>query len=1039
LRDAGRKVRLTPVLLNGAFMDTRCFVRICGWLVLAVVGEVLMAADPVSHHIPADKGFSAQQLAALRERGTQRVYRGAERKTIGMPCGGIGAGQLYVTGDGTLACWQIDGANYFGGVGHTSYRSDSALKPIEQGFAAEYAVGDGDARRVLLADGGCDEVRFIGEYPRAVIQYRDGRGRLGPLEIDLEVFSPFIPLQARESAWPATVLQFTVRNTGEEPVRVALVGWLQNMVYGDRFHPIGLKRRVRRVHAGDLNTLVHSVVYERPEEADTPRTRVLADFEDGTYRGWTVRGAAFGDAPSQGTEGNQQPVSGFSGEHLINTYHSNDGDKPTGTLISDPFEIDLPYLTFRIGGGSREGKTCMNLVVDGETVRTATGHQNERLEPHAWDVRELLGKRAHIEVLDLASGMWGHINVDDIALTNVYPAPEFELYREALTYGTVALSGLGPGAVLTDVDAQDLAALFDADAAAEPREQRAGFERPLVGAVRTEPHQIFGGGEERFTFLVTWHFPNQHTRNGRMYTNWYQDAADVAVQLRQRLTELHAQTARFCHAYYRETTLPWWLTSRLMMPTSTLATNTVQWWKNGRFWGWEGVCCCAGTCTHVWNYAQAHAWLYPELAMSVRQMQDLGAGFDDLTGLVGFRSDRNFAADGQAGTILKCYREYLLSGDDEFLRRHWPRIRLALEYLITQDADSNGVIENDRQHNTYDINFVGPNTFVGALYLAALRAGEEMATRLEHKQLAARYRTLFERGRKWTGKRLYNGEYFVQQVPDGDTRAYQYGDGCLSDQLFGQTWAHLLGLGHLYDPAQVRSAVGAAFKYNWAPDIGPQNEVFGPERWFARAGEPGLFLCTWPKGGRSETPVRYRDEIWTGIEYQLAAGLAWEGLVDEALLIVQGIEQRYNGATHNPYNEVECGDHYARAMAAWGVLHALAGFQWHGPAGRLTVAPRLQQENFACFFSTGTGWGNVSQTRGAQQQENGVLVRAGRVRICEFVTAVPAGKTVSVVTCRAGLRSEPCSFTQAGERCTVVLDKPVTLTADQKLEVMLAW
>lgn len=1004
------------------------------------------AAQPASHLVPADKGCSAEQLAALRTRGTQRVYAGAARTAIGMPCGGLCAGQLFVRGDGTLASWEIDGRTYFGGVGHTSYDTYRPRQPIAQGFALAVRDADGQVSRATLDDAGYDAIEFVGEYPRARVCYRAaGAARaVPPVSVDLEVFSPFIPLDARASAFPATVLHFTVTNPTAQPLTVALGGWLENMACGERTNDLTIKRRNQAIVGDGLTTVLMDVVEGSPPMPAGPaKTKVIADFEVGTYDGWTVTGEAFGQEPARGTLPNQQEVSGFGGARLVNTFHG--GDPTTGRLVSTPLKIDLPYLTFRIGGGRHPDAACLNLVVGDRVVRSATGRDNEKLEPRVWDVSMFAGQMARIEIVDTATGAWGHINVDDIVLTNAL-GPEYREYDEAaLGFGNLALTLLGDGQTTlhwTDQNAF-LASLLGREVRSVSGSQlEPGGGQPLVGAV-TSQLTLAPGATQNVTFIVSWYFPNLHTGHGRMYTNWFGDARDVARQLAADLPRLQAETRRFCDSYYRGTTLPWWLASRLMMPVANLATGTAQWWQNGRFWAWEGAYCCSGTCTHVWNYAQGEAWLFPELARSARTMQDLGAGFEETSGLVGFRSDRNFAADGQAGTILKCYREHLTSADDVFLRKHWTRIKAALEYLISEDGDDNGLLESDRQHNTYDINFVGPNTFVGSLYLAALRAGEEMARHVGDTPAAERYRALFERGRDWTAKHLFNGEYYEQRVPPGDTRDWQYGTGCLSDQVFGQNWAHVLDLGYIYPPEQVRSALTAAYKYNWAPDVGPLNAVYPPERVFARPGEPGLFICTWPRGGRPKEPVRYRDEVWTGIEYQLAAGLVWEGFVDEGLLIVHGVEQRYDGAKHNPWNEVECGDHYARALASWGVLHALAGFTFDGPAGRLGIAPRFQPDDFACFFAAGTGWGNLAQRRTDAGQSNQIELRWGTLRLKRFDLEVPADAAAKevVVTLRgdeAGTpQTVPAKLACDAARCVVELDQPVELQAGQQLRIEL--
>jgi uncharacterized protein (DUF608 family) len=547
-------------------------------------------------------------------------------------------------------------------------------------------------------------------------------------------------------------------------------------------------------------------------------------------------------------------------------------------------------------------------------------------------------------------------------------------------------------------------------------------------------------GETReVSFLVAWHFTNLNP-GGRFYANRFADARAAAAYVAENLDRLDAHT-RLWHDTYYDSTLPHWLLDRVHMPISILASSTCQWWKNGRFWAWEGVGCCAGTCTHVWNYEQAMARLFPKLEQSVRAMQDFGAGFQPDSGLVGFRGESHvaYAADGQAGTILKAYREHLCSPDDAFLKQHWPAIRKALEFLFAHDANLDGVIEN-QQHNTYDIEFYGPNTFVGALYLAALRAAEKMAEAIGEAELAASCRGAFERGSQYAMRQLFNGEYFVQRVDWRQHPWFQYGDGCLADQLFGQNWAHQLGLGHLYPAEAVKTAMGSIWKYNWAPDVGPQNTVHPPERVFAAPGEPGLFICTWP---RSEHPgergVRYRDEVWTGIEYEVAAGLIYEGLVDEGLAVVKAVDERYDAKKRNPWNEIECGDHYARAMASWGVLLALSGFEYDGPAGRLAITPRITAHDFRCVFTAAEGWGTISQVRDTDARSNRfeavnrVEVRHGRLRLSEV--RIPAGPEGAQVLVNLNGRRSDASVDRSSPPLLITFPEPVTLEAGQALEV----
>jgi hypothetical protein len=353
---------------------------------------------------------------------------------------------------------------------------------------------------------------------------------------------------------------------------------------------------------------------------------------------------------------------------------------------------------------------------------------------------------------------------------------------------------------------------------------------------------------------------------------------------------------------------------------------------------------------------------------------------------------------------------------------------------MSRDSNGDGLIE-DSQHNTFDINFEGPNTFIGSLYLAALRAGEEMAKEMGDEQFAGQCRKIFESGSKLAVDRQWDGEYFIQLVDLEKYPKHQYAKGCLSDQLFGQGWAHQLGLGYIYPPDYVKKALRAVFKYNWAPDVGPYNAVHKPERWFARAGEAGLFTCTWPKSAYIEEGVRYKSEVWTGIEYQVAGHMVWEGMVDEALAICNGIQERYHPSKHNPFNEVECGDHYARAMASWGVYTALAGYEYHGPKGHIGFAPRITPEKFSAAFTAAEGWGKFAQGRGEKVQVEKITILWGKLKVESLAFAIPEDFDIADMTVKLGTTSVESSYKLKDRRIEIQLQKELIVNEDQALNV----
>jgi hypothetical protein len=428
-------------------------------------------------------------------------------------------------------------------------------------------------------------------------------------------------------------------------------------------------------------------------------------------------------------------------------------------------------------------------------------------------------------------------------------------------------------------------------------------------------------------------------------------------------------------------------------------------------------------------------------------MQDFHpeAGFVPETGAIMFRGEKwsLWAGDSQPGYVLKAYREHLCSPDDTFLKKHWPQIKKALEFLFDEDrrdGQLDGLLDG-KQHNTYDIDFYGANTMVGSLYLAACRAGEEMANELGDQQFAAECRRIFQLGQQNTLRRLYNGEYFIQDVDLQKHPKHQYGPGCLADQLFGQSWAHQVGLGYVYPKDKVLSALRAIWKYCWAPDVGPQNKAHPPQRWFAMPGEAGLFVCTWPKSKHlGPESVLYRDEVWTGIEYQVASHMVWEGMLTEALAICRAIHDRYHPAKRNPWNEVECGDHYSRAMASYGVFLALCGFEYHGPKGHIGFAPRMNADDFQAAFTGAEGWGQYRQKRADGRQTSQIQLLWGKLRLRTLSFALPEEAKLQQVVVRLADRPlQPPQTSQDGCRVQIALPEPVELAPGQTLQVELSY
>ncbi|MEA2260599.1 MAG: non-lysosomal glucosylceramidase, partial [Acidobacteriaceae bacterium] len=475
--------------------------------------------------------------------------------------------------------------------------------------------------------------------------------------------------------------------------------------------------------------------------------------------------------------------------------------------------------------------------------------------------------------------------------------------------------------------------------------------RNAVGVV-CQQSSIPAGASANFTFLLSWNFPNRtpdwcgwtappgegNTIIGNYYATRFKDAWDVAQYTATNLDKLESRTRAFSNAF-SASTLPSVVKEAASANLSTLASTTCFRTADGEFHGFEGVNdhvgCCFGNCTHVWNYETATAHLFPSLARSLRKAA-FGYSMDEA-GAMHFRqllpdgkARSGFAAaDGQMGQIIHAYMDWKLSGDNQWLATMWPRIKRGLEFAWVPggwDANRDGVLEGV-QHNTYDVEFYGPNPMCGIYYLGALRAGEEMARAMGDTASADEYHRLFSQGSSWIDSNLFNGSFYIQKVRgfpadqiapnlrsdmgSGNTESpeYQVGGGCLIDQLTGQYLAQIAGLGSLVSQEHVQATLQSIYKYNYKRSLDNHDNV---ERTFALNDEAAMVICDYATAPRPRIPFPYFAEVMTGFEHSTAALMLYSGMIDQGVESIGNIRSRYDGEKRNPWDEAECGHHYAR-------------------------------------------------------------------------------------------------------------------------------
>ena len=542
--------------------------------------------------------------------------------------------------------------------------------------------------------------------------------------------------------------------------------------------------------------------------------------------------------------------------------------------------------------------------------------------------------------------------------------------------------------------------------------------------------------------MITWHFPNvqrfQHA--GNLYTRRWPDATAVARHVAANIEPLWTRTQLYQRTLY-QSNLPEEFLDAMTSQSVILRGPTCFWSEDGYFGGFEGSYgCCPLNCTHVWNYAQTHARLFPEVGQNMRISNFLT--FLHADGETSHREHAPHEAfiDGHCACIEAAYREYQLSPDSRFLERIWPGVKKAVDWLIEAiDADRDGVPAG-HQWNTYDTAVSGANTFIGSQYLAALAAGERMAVLMHDPESARRWRTVLEAGRKNQDEKLWSGEYYIQ-IPEPKP-ARDYNTGCHADQLLGQWWAHMLDLGYLYPPDRVKQALQAVMKHNFRENFAGFQQI--PRRYVLDE-EGGLLICTWPHGGRPDPFILYADEVWTGIEYAAAGAMIYEGLLDEARQIVRTARSRYDGRRRdglnsgpggNPYNELECGKFYARAMSSWSLLLASQGIVLEGPQGILGFKPKWQPADHRSFFTAPEGWGLFVQQSTARQQLERIEVRHGRLQVQELVFVLPEAGPATAAVSISG-RPVNASLRQQEREVRVVLEQETVVPEGDVIEVRL--
>ena len=868
-------------------------------------------------------------------------YAGENRRCVAMPLGGIGTGNVALSGTGLLKQWQLHNTgNHQGFLPQTFFGLRlSCVEPplsIRRVLQAPSLEPRGDPAPLvndhLDAPGGyrpmfswplVRSTQFSGAYPFACISYEDD----WPVQVSLEAYTPFVPLDAEASSLPMASFRFTVNNDFTHDLTGWLLGSLQNAVGWDGVTPIS-----------------------------GPDCAVL---------GGNVN----------------QAESIAAGTAIVMTNPSTpDRDRGAGSM----------------------------LIWTGSPAVTL---------------------------------------------------PQFDHPGTALAFAD-SLKLLAP-TVFEDWSPESLARSARAQQMQFRSPSRPSAPGRTWAGCLAVPIHVAPGGTADVELVIAWSFPHRYADfdqfgredetprevayMGNHYAQAFPDARSVILYYSEHRDALQAASARWRDAIFGSS-LPAVVRDRLAAQPALIRSPTSFRTAAGEFFGFEGVLgesslnwngniggSCPLNCTHVWNYEQAVARLFPSLERSMRETD-----WDVLQAPEGYLPHRVLyplgkqrfgrtiggpdrpALDGMLGTVLKTYREARMGAGLAWLERYLPNMRRLMGYVQrTWDPDESGLLEGD-QPVTHDISLQGVNIYVGGIWLAALRTMETVTGMLGQQAEAEHYARRFTVSSAAYDSLLWNGEFYGQRST-GDS--YDFGVGCLADQLFGQWWAHQLELGYLLPADHVRTALASIVRYNLREGFAGFKHGY---RSFADGDDAGLLVCTWPYGGRPTVPIRYADEVWSGVEYQVAGHLAYEGMTAESLRLVSAIRARHDGRRRNPYNEIENGDHYARAMAGWVLLEAMTGSGYNALSGQLRLGRAVSDYPVLAA----TGWGRVQ----ARPEQIEVCCLGGTINVESVLIGADPGTECIAKVAAVSVGGTSITTGSGGADATpIALSEPAVLAEDDVL------
>jgi len=841
----------------------------------------------------------------------------------GVMLGGIGSGYMELWPDGCFHDW----GNF--NRGRWGYREDFIAKDKQDRAAladmneqalqffvqAKAPKGESITRR-LSTDGelmnpysyttwlqNVESITYDYTYPGAKLQYVDSTL---PVSVSASFFSPIIPHDLQTSGTPGWYAVFTIKNTSKETQEVSLASYLRNPL----------------VRGGDSAS----------RSADIRKLRTSVGTEqDTTYL--TMRTDA--DVPFKTTTGNMcLSMSGGKPSWIAMDF----GDFLIGrTLNIKPWNqrYETAFKDFRFSG---------TLPNSGEVAC-----------PTKIGVLQIGGSAGvNMQVMPTQQAKEGGVNNEQITkLTDDQVAEIIAQARKIPSLQSIVRQGeaVDPDLLIPSKKGRDLV-----NAIAQAVSQYAGADGRAVSwgdGMLCSSVTLKPGEEKQVRVVLSWFFPNHPSpydaRNmGHMYANWFKDAEEVNKFLVKNAADFGDKVAAFRDAL-KVNTLPPVLMSSVAIQLNTLICST--WWtQDDRMGVWEGLGTIGQNTVDV-SYQGSHpiTTLFPQFEKNwtklatTYQNDDTGRLYHSLPNDFdkGPKKNGYGYVDVNCHFVLEMTRDYLWFGNKAYLDFYYPHVMNGIKAFAELDSDGDGLPDQHTNSNTYDTwDLQGTPSYLSSIWIAALRGGIRMATDAGDTANATKWQGMLDKALKTFNEKLWNGEYYSLWV-EGDLRD----EACMTDQLSGEMYTKLIGLGNGVPVDRARKALEAVYKYNFTP-------------------EQGLWNGTYPPGHQPHMPTYENvqgEGNWTGIEYAAAAAMLDQGMVKEGLSIIDAVQRRYERAGRL-FNHEECGPHYYRPMSIWATFLAATGFKVDAPRGILTIAPPIKQDSLLAPWFSATGFGKYTRT-----------------------------------------------------------------------------